>query len=259
MIRSLHLQSMRNEDLHGGHDEHALFQASTVSALLDGAYDGDLTFADLASQGDTGLGTLNGLDGEMIAVDGQFLRCDVNGDVTEVMPNAYTPFAVVCWFEAESSLEIKGPAGLGALTGVLDTEMKSELPVAAFRIDGHFRSVTARSVPGQKAPYRGLVEVLEDQNVFEIPETDGTVIGFRFPIYSEGIEVAGYHLHFVDADRLRGGHVLDLEIESGTVKACFSDDLHVELPPGLDLASPDLADSTHEAIQRAENSKGSDS
>ena len=69
MIRSLHLQSMRNEDLHGGHDEHALFQASTVSALLDGAYDGDLTFADLASQGDTGLGTLNGLDGEMIAVD----------------------------------------------------------------------------------------------------------------------------------------------------------------------------------------------
>ena len=123
MIRSLHLQSMRNEDLHGGHDEHALFQASTVSALLDGAYDGDLTFADLASQGDTGLGTLNGLDGEMIAVDGQFLRCDVNGDVTEIMPNAYTPFAVVCWFEAESSLEIKGPAGLGALTGVLDTEM----------------------------------------------------------------------------------------------------------------------------------------
>ena len=67
MIRSLHLQSMRNEDLHGGHDEHALFQASTVSALLDGAYDGDLTFADLASQGDTGLGTLNGLDGELIA------------------------------------------------------------------------------------------------------------------------------------------------------------------------------------------------
>lgn len=84
------------------------------------------------------------------------------------------------------------------------------------------------------------------------------MIGFRFPIYSEGIEVAGYHLHFVDADRLRGGHVLDLEIESGNVKACFSDDLHVELPPGLDLASPDLADSTHEAIQRAENSKGSD-
>ena len=252
MIRSLHLQSMRFGDLHGGHDDSALFQASTVSALLDGSYDGDMTFADLASQGDTGLGTLNGLDGEMIAIDGQFLRADVNGDVTEIMPNAYTPFAVVCWFRPGASLEVKGPAGLGALTKVLDTELASDLPVAVFRIDGTFSSVTARSVPVQSHPYRGLVEVLEDQNVFEIPETEGTVVGFRFPIYSEGVEVAGYHLHFVDADRKRGGHVLDLEILSGTVQAEFSDDLHVELPPGLDLGSTELAESTHEAIEKAE-------
>ena len=66
-IRSLPVEALRHEDLHAGHDDHALFQASTVSALLDGAYDGDLTFAELAAEGDTGIGTLNGLDGEMIA------------------------------------------------------------------------------------------------------------------------------------------------------------------------------------------------
>jgi len=252
MIRSLHLQSMRSADLHGGHDPHVLFQASTVSALLDGAYDGDLTFADLARQGDTGLGTLNGLDGEMIAVDGQFLRADVNGDITEIMPNAYTPFAVVTWFEAETSFELEEPIDLGDLTGLLDRELSSDLPVAAFRLDGEFATVTARSVPGQSPPYRGLAEVVKDQNVFTIENTSGTLVGFRFPVYSEGIEVAGYHLHYVDDERLRGGHVLGLEIESGTVSGSFSRDLHVELPPGLDLASPDLAESTHEAIERAE-------
>ena len=62
-------------------EPHVLFQASTIGALLDGAYDGDLTFAELAEHGDLGLGTLNGLDGEMIALDGEFFRADVDGDV----------------------------------------------------------------------------------------------------------------------------------------------------------------------------------
>ena len=40
--------------------------------------------AELAEHGDLGLGTLNGLDGEMIALDGRFYRADVEGAVTEV-------------------------------------------------------------------------------------------------------------------------------------------------------------------------------
>ena len=69
-IRSLHVETLREEDLHGGHEPHVLFQASTIGALLEGAYEGDLSFAELAEHGDLGLGTLNGLDGEMIALDG---------------------------------------------------------------------------------------------------------------------------------------------------------------------------------------------
>ena len=79
-IRSLHVESMRRADLHAEHEPHVLFQASTIGALLDGAYDGDLSFAELAEHGDLGLGTLNGLDGEMIALDGGFFRADVDGD-----------------------------------------------------------------------------------------------------------------------------------------------------------------------------------
>ena len=39
------------------------------------------------------------------------------------------------------------------------------------------------------------------------------MVGFRFPAYAEGIEVAGYHLHFVADDRRRGGHVLDSRLD----------------------------------------------
>ncbi len=252
MIRALHVQSMQAEDLRAGHESHTLFQASTVSALLDGAYDGDLSFAELARQGDTGLGTLNALDGEMIALDGRFLRADSHGTISEIPSDARTPFAVVGWFEPDLEFEISRVSGFGSLVTCLEERMPADTPAIALRIDGEFKGVTARSVPRQHEPYRPLAEVVAEQNVFELPAGTGTLVGFRFPAYSEGIEIAGYHLHYVDRDRKRGGHVLDLEIESATVKAESSSDLHVELPPGMDLGSPDLAGDTHAAIERAE-------
>jgi len=252
MLRSLHVQSMRAGELHAGHDPHLLYQASTVSALLDGSYDGDLTFAELARHGDMGLGTLNGLDGEMIAIDGSFLRADVNGDITEIAPEAFTPFAVVTEFQPSLEFDVGAVASFDELGELLDRKLPADSPAAAIRIDGAFTSVTARSVPKQTKPYKHLDEVVAAQNIFEIPACPGSLIGFRFPTYSEGIEIAGYHLHFVDEERERGGHLLDCRIESATVRTAAFSELHIELPPGVDLESPDLAGETHEAIERVE-------
>ena len=77
------------------------------------------------------------------------------------------------------------------------------------------------------------------------------MLGFRFPGYAEGIEVGGYHLHFISEDRTRGGHVLDSRSSGLRVRLDPSDDLHVELPPRVDLADPDLAAATHAAVEPA--------
>jgi acetolactate decarboxylase len=250
-IRSLHVEALRQEDLHAGHDDQALFQASTVAALLDGAYEGDLSFGELAGEGDTGLGTVNGLDGEMIAFDGRFFRANVNGDLNEIGAGEKTPFAVVSRFRADQDFSIESTLDLDGLEALLDHA--SEDPVAAYRIDGSFVSLTARSVPKQLPPYRSLAEVVADQNVFELGPAEGTLVGFRFPAWAEGVEIGGYHFHFADRELKRGGHVLDLRVETARVRIQSSDDLHVELPPGLELASPDLAAATHAAISRVEH------
>jgi hypothetical protein len=109
-IRSLHVEALREEDLHAEREPHVLFQASTIGALLDGAYDGDLTFAELAEHGDLGLGTLNGLDGEMIALDGRFYRADVEGRVHPVAAGERTPFAVVTASSPRSRPSSTGPS-----------------------------------------------------------------------------------------------------------------------------------------------------
>jgi len=253
-IRSLHVESLRRADLHAEREPHVLFQASTIGALLDGAFDGDLSFAELAEHGDLGLGTLNRLDGEMIALDGEFFRADVDGAVSPIPAAAKTPFAVVTKFEAEVDERIEAPLSHEQLLARLDDLTPAGASSGAIRLDGRFELVRARSVPAQSPPYRPLAEVVADQHVFELEDVAGTMLGFRFPAYVEGIEVGGYHLHFISDDRRRGGHVLDSRSAGLRVRIDPSNDLHVELPPQVDLADPDLAAATHAAVEAVERS-----
>jgi acetolactate decarboxylase len=253
-IRSLHVESMRRVDLHREREPHVLFQASTIGALLDGAFEGDLTFAELAEHGDLGLGTLNHLDGEMVALDGEFFRADVDGRIHRIGPEEKTPFAVVTRFEATLEECLPGAErSHEELLGALDEIATKTTSSCALRLDGSFPLVRARSVPRQEPPYRPLTEVVADQRVFELRDVEGTMLGFRFPAYVEGIEVAGYHLHFISADRSRGGHVLDSRSGELRVQVDPSDDLHVELPPRVEHEEPDLAAETHAAVAAIEH------
>lgn len=254
-IRSLHVESMRRDDLHGGREPHVLFQASTIGALLDGAFEGDLSFAELAEHGDLGLGTLNHLDGEMVAIDGEFFRADVDGRLNRIAPDERTPFAVVTRFEATVDERLSGAErSHEELLARVDALVPAGASSCAVRLDGRFPLVRARSVPRQSPPYRALTEVVADQHVFELADVEGTMLGFRFPAYAEGIEVGGYHLHFISSDRRRGGHVLDSRSAALRVRIDPSNDLHVELPPQVDLGNPDLAAETHAAVAAVEHS-----
>lgn len=255
-IRSLHVETLREAELHAEREAHVLFQASTIGALLEGSYDGDLSFAELAEHGDLGLGTLNGLDGEMIALDRRFYRADVDGAVGEVAGDALTPFAVVVSFSPTVDVELAAESlDHEALLTKLDALAPTDTASCAIRIDGRFDLVRARSVPRQSPPYRPLTEVVAEQHVFELAAVEGTMLGFRFPAYVEGIEVSGYHLHFISADRDRGGHVLGSR-SAGPLRVRLdpSSELHVELPPGVELTDPDVASATHAAVEQVERS-----
>ena len=254
LIRALHVEALRRDQIHAEREPHVLFQASTIGALIEGAYEGDVSFAELAEHGDLGLGTLNHLDGEMIALDGRFYRADTEGAINEVDPDERTPFAVLTWFHPTIEVELAGPLDNEELLGRLDEALPDGTNACAVRIHGSFELIRARSVPRQSPPYRPLTEVVADQHVFELTGVEGTVVGFRFPDYSEGVEVSGYHLHFISQDRSRGGHVLECRPGAGRALIDPSTDLHLELPPGVELDSPGLSTSTREAIDRVEHS-----
>jgi acetolactate decarboxylase len=252
LVRGLHVEAVRHAGLHPEHEPHVVFQTSTLDALFEGDFDGDLTFAELAEHGDLGLGTLNGLDGEMIALDGRFLRADVDGAITEISPEARTPFAVVTYFAPAVSFALDEPLDHDGLVTAINRHAPPGSPVCAVRIDGTFEHVHARSVPGHEPPYPSLSEIAHEQHVFDFSDVEGTMVGFRFPQYAQGIELAGYHLHFIDAERRRGGHVLTCRTAGVTVGIDHARDLHVELPPGIELGSPDAGADTAQRIREVE-------
>ncbi len=66
-------------------------------------------------------------------------------------------------------------------------------------------------------PCRPLAAVAREQAVFELEEQEGSLIGFWSPPFmGSAVTVPGFHLHFLSADRQRGGHVLEAKMLRGT-------------------------------------------
>lgn len=80
---------------------HPGFQVSTLSALNVGVYEGAATLAELKPHGDFGLGTLEGLDGEMVVLDGKVYQIKTDGVAYPVTDEAKTPFSTVTFFRKE--------------------------------------------------------------------------------------------------------------------------------------------------------------
>jgi len=217
-----------------------LTQVSTLGALMTGVYEGEVTLADLGSRGDLGLGTINGLDGELVLLDGTFYRVAVDGHATPLPPATRTPFAMVTRFTPEITAEL--PAGLD-LPG-LEAWITALLPPGnrplAIRIDGRFTELKTRSVPGQTPPYVPLLTALKDQVVVGRPAFEGTVVGFRLPAYFGGINAPGFHFHALDRARAEGGHVLGARTEGGRVAVARIDRVEMLLPHDASFAAAPL-------------------
>jgi acetolactate decarboxylase len=207
-------------------------QVSTIDAILAGAYDGTMTLHELATYGNFGIGTFDKLDGEMVLFDGTFLQ--IKGDGNVVMPDlmAKTPFASVVQFEKDITTKL--PAGINytALKTIVDEKAPTMNVFCAVQVTGTFRTMKTRSVPAQKKPYPPLTEVTKHQAVFNLKNVSGTIVGFRSPLYVKGINVPGYHMHFISDDFSSGGHILAFELETGTADIDTCNRFLMILPEG---------------------------
>jgi acetolactate decarboxylase len=203
---------------HTSYGGEVLFQYSTIDALMAGVYDGQLTVGELKKQGNLGLGTFNALDGEMVVLDGKVYQVTVDGKATQAPDSMKIPFAAVTFFTPNIFIPLKKAMNLTELTKLIDKALPTKNVIYALKIEGRFPWVKARSVPRQRRPYPPLAHAVEQQVVFPLTDVEGTMVGFRCPAFLNGVNVPGYHLHFLTKDQQAGGHVLDCTVENLTVQ-----------------------------------------
>ncbi|MBN1786439.1 MAG: acetolactate decarboxylase, partial [Candidatus Methanofastidiosa archaeon] len=168
-----------------GHDEgvnnDTIYQYSTISSLMQGVFDGDMSIGDIKGYGDAGLGTFNALDGEMVVLDGTVYQIRYDGAVLVTGDDVKTPFACVTSFEKDIVMDVEGPYSMEDLELRILDALPSENLAYVIRVDGNFEHMRTRSPRPQQTPYPDLVTALEDQSIFEFEDIGGTVIGFWSP------------------------------------------------------------------------------
>jgi acetolactate decarboxylase len=249
-LNALRVEMVRHRELRAQPGPHELFQTSTIEALLGGAFDGDVSLSEILEHGDLGLGTLNGLDGELIVIDGQAWKADPDCALIRAPGSSLTPYAVVVPFSPGPPVTLLGPLRYAVLGRALGYRMEGRTRPVAIRIDGRFERVRVRSVPKQRRPYPHLVEALAQQHISDLNDVAGTMVGFCFPNALDGIEMVGWHLHFATDERTRGGHVLDFALRDGIARLDDGTELKIELPPAVDIHRMALPD--QDALRRLE-------
>jgi len=228
-------------DTPGTVDRETLYQVSTIDALMQGVFDGIQPIGELKTHGDFGIGTFDALDGEMIVLDGTVYQAKADGHIYQASDSLTTPFATVTYFERDRTAMTEKPMNFSVFSESMAGGLPSQNMVYAVRMQGSFPLMKVRSIPAQQVPYPTLTEAAQNQSVYTSTNTTGSVVGFYTPVFFEGLNVVGFHLHFISDDRQSGGHILDFTVpKNTTVEYDITPEFHMILPTSGAFTGADL-------------------
>jgi acetolactate decarboxylase len=209
-------------------------QAGRFDAFAAGDFKGHVELTRLSKGAWIGLGTFEGVDGELIILDGVIYKASSDGKVSVQSATLKTPFAMAAKGGDLKGFAVKTGLTPNALTELIDAEFPEKDEFLAIRIEGSFKKLKLRSPPPAKEPYPDLGAVVAKQKVFDLENVEGILLGFRTPPSCAGLNVPGYHFHFLAKNHKAGGHVLDfLSGSACSGEAMSSDNLDLILTPAF--------------------------
>ncbi len=206
-----------------------LFQHGTLANLVPGLFAGTLSIGELMRHGDTGIGTLAGLDGELVILDGVVYQVASSGKIRVVQPDEKVPFANVHYAQFQHA-EMVHNFKDADIRPEIESVLKTRNTFAGVRMHGRFNHVQTRVVGAQTAPYPTLRQTAEAQTLFEADDVTGTVVGYYSPQLYAGVSAPGFHLHFLSDDHKFGGHLLQMDVAEADLGLQQFSDLRLHLP-----------------------------
>ena len=236
-------------------DRETVYQVALLQSLTQGYYDGIIKVSELKKHGDTGIGTFEGVNGEMIVIDGKVYQALGDGTVKEADENETVPFSNVSFFDSDVSVDLKDINDMASFKAELDKTVneKGKNMFYLVKVSGTFDKMFVRSEIKQEKPYKSLDKALEtDQREFNYENITGTVVGLYCPDYMGGLNASGWHFHFISDDRTKGGHMLDLSFASAKAELDITPSFDMKLSDNSDFQSMELAKNVDDAIKKVE-------
>jgi len=236
--------------------QNRMYQVSTLQALALGYTKKVITVDELLQKGDTGLGTFEDVNGEMIIMDGHCFQAKWDGSVTEADHSAGVPFSAVAWLLGDRQFEMEYKPDIESIRTELTQRIEEHFGLNSMhvvRIDGEFEKVDARSEEPYRSHHITLKEVLDkNQTSFVFENIRGSLVGVYYPDHMDGINMPGWHLHFLSEDRKKGGHVFNVIMKKGNVRLDKISTIEIDLPKAAAFDTYSLKQASEEEIKKVE-------
>ncbi|WP_221034033.1 acetolactate decarboxylase, partial [Legionella jordanis] len=143
--------------------------------------------------------------------------------------------------------------------GLPDKNIISKNYIYAYRFTSIFDEIECRSEACQPQPYRPLTETFPKVQVnFSYKNIHGVIAGFRFPEYFSAFNVPGHHMHFLNPEEMKGGHVFQCRFQSAKISLCMIKHYELSLIDSeafrqLDIGAEELKAATHAIEQQTKS------
>ena len=179
-----------------------------------------------------------------VAGSGVVYRATADGNVTVMSPEDGVAFGTVAKFD--TTVPVEKPENISSIE-----VLKEKLPPYVeknpnifymLKATGIFGKMHVRSCYACEKPYPTLSEAASHQKEFQYQNVSGSVIAVYCPPYVEGINLPGWHFHFLSQDKTTGGHILGLQADSLSLQLNPILDWELLLPENPKFASRDLCE-----------------
>jgi alpha-acetolactate decarboxylase len=255
-VQVLDLQILSTRANPQSNNTNKLYQFGFADYLLSGNYNGIVPVGDIKEKGTFGIGAPHRIDGEITFEDGKAFLTNSKGETIEVRDTTKIAFGVVAPFKKDFEIELSQQEK-EKIFNTLDDVVNDNNGIYAIRITGTFTKIKTRSFPAvMDDPAPNTASILDRQKFFEFENIKGSLIGFRLPSYLEGMNIAGYHFHFLSEDKTKGGHVVDFAAGNVVVEVDILDGFKVDLPQTKDFRDFEFDDDMVAEIKKVEKGSG---
>lgn len=210
--------------------ENTIHQYAPTVALLNSIYEGDITPEQMVQQGNIGIGTVNHLAGELVAVDGVVYTIDAEGGIKVAPQDLESPNMTMINFQPKRTVTVENIESYEDLTKALQKYATSINSFYAYRIKGEFGYLKMASAHKVENEDVSLFEYLDTRVMYTRENIKGTLVGLFTPDYLGNIVIPGMHFHFLSEDIKLGGHLEDIKFDKLQVEIQEINQVNLQLP-----------------------------